>query len=134
MAGKRCIDQSMNSHYVLLGCLIRKADRASQDDDFSYFHFFFFLPLLAISVCVCGCVCVRESSKIPKCLCTEGSAASLTPSSLLSLPDEILGKRRVCSPTSSSECPLESKKARSESPKGKCCFSLPHPLFSSPFP
>uniref|UniRef100_A0A8D2MA72 Sterile alpha motif domain containing 11 n=1 Tax=Zonotrichia albicollis TaxID=44394 RepID=A0A8D2MA72_ZONAL len=32
-------------------------------------------------------------------------------------PDEILGKRRVCSPNSSSECPLESKKARSESPK-----------------
>ncbi|NXF37560.1 SAM11 protein, partial [Nyctibius bracteatus] len=31
--------------------------------------------------------------------------------------DEILGKRRVCSPNSSSECPLESKKARSESPK-----------------
>ncbi|NXL93004.1 SAM11 protein, partial [Alectura lathami] len=35
----------------------------------------------------------------------------------LSLLDEILGKRRVCSPNSSSECPLESKKARSESPK-----------------
>ncbi|XP_064028085.1 sterile alpha motif domain-containing protein 11 isoform X7 [Pogoniulus pusillus] len=33
------------------------------------------------------------------------------------LYDEILGKRRVCSPNSSSECPLESKKARSESPK-----------------
>uniref|UniRef100_A0A8D0LCF2 Sterile alpha motif domain containing 11 n=1 Tax=Sphenodon punctatus TaxID=8508 RepID=A0A8D0LCF2_SPHPU len=31
--------------------------------------------------------------------------------------DDILGKRRVCSPNSSSECPLESKKARSESPK-----------------
>ncbi|XP_030918403.1 sterile alpha motif domain-containing protein 11 [Geospiza fortis] len=31
--------------------------------------------------------------------------------------NEILGKRRVCSPNSSSECPLESKKARSESPK-----------------
>ncbi|XP_063273513.1 sterile alpha motif domain-containing protein 11 isoform X3 [Prinia subflava] len=35
----------------------------------------------------------------------------------LAAADEILGKRRVCSPTSSSECPLESKKARSESPK-----------------
>ncbi|XP_041900929.1 sterile alpha motif domain-containing protein 11-like, partial [Corvus kubaryi] len=34
-----------------------------------------------------------------------------------SAADEILGKRRVCSPNSSSECPLESKKARSESPK-----------------
>lgn len=44
----------------------------------------------------------------------------------LSLLDEILGKRRVCSPNSSSECPLESKKARSESPKGKCCFSSPY--------
>ncbi|XP_030077901.1 sterile alpha motif domain-containing protein 11 isoform X3 [Microcaecilia unicolor] len=31
--------------------------------------------------------------------------------------DDFLGKRRVCSPNSSSECPLESKKARSESPK-----------------
>uniref|UniRef100_A0A8C3RA05 Sterile alpha motif domain containing 11 n=1 Tax=Cyanoderma ruficeps TaxID=181631 RepID=A0A8C3RA05_9PASS len=36
----------------------------------------------------------------------------------LAAADEILGKRRVCSPNSSSECPLESKKARSESPKG----------------
>ncbi|XP_061868832.1 sterile alpha motif domain-containing protein 11 isoform X3 [Colius striatus] len=35
----------------------------------------------------------------------------------LGAADEILGKRRVCSPNSSSECPLESKKARSESPK-----------------
>uniref|UniRef100_A0A803V2B6 Sterile alpha motif domain containing 11 n=1 Tax=Ficedula albicollis TaxID=59894 RepID=A0A803V2B6_FICAL len=35
----------------------------------------------------------------------------------LAAADEILGKRRVCSPNSSSECPLESKKARSESPK-----------------
>lgn len=53
---------------------------------------------------------------------------------LTSLLDEILGKRRVCSPNSSSECPLESKKARSESPKGKCRFSLPLPLpLSSPF-
>ncbi|XP_054857050.1 sterile alpha motif domain-containing protein 11 isoform X3 [Eublepharis macularius] len=31
--------------------------------------------------------------------------------------DEVLGKRRVCSPNSSSECPLENKKSRSESPK-----------------
>uniref|UniRef100_A0A8C3UDK5 Sterile alpha motif domain containing 11 n=1 Tax=Catharus ustulatus TaxID=91951 RepID=A0A8C3UDK5_CATUS len=38
----------------------------------------------------------------------------------LAAADEILGKRRVCSPTSSSECPLESKKARSESPKERC--------------
>uniref|UniRef100_A0A8C5IVL7 Sterile alpha motif domain containing 11 n=1 Tax=Junco hyemalis TaxID=40217 RepID=A0A8C5IVL7_JUNHY len=37
--------------------------------------------------------------------------------SLMLEEDEILGKRRVCSPNSSSECPLESKKARSESPK-----------------
>lgn len=35
----------------------------------------------------------------------------------LGAADDILGKRRVCSPNSSSECPLESKKARSESPK-----------------
>ncbi|XP_074832091.1 sterile alpha motif domain-containing protein 11 isoform X2 [Carettochelys insculpta] len=35
----------------------------------------------------------------------------------LGAADEILGRRRVCSPNSSSECPLESKKARSESPK-----------------
>lgn len=56
MAGKRCIDQCMNSHYVLLGCVIRKADQGSQDDDFSYFHFF--LSLLAISVCVSVSVCV----------------------------------------------------------------------------
>ncbi|XP_019477935.1 sterile alpha motif domain-containing protein 11-like [Meleagris gallopavo] len=48
----------------------------------------------------------------------------------LGAADDILGKRRVCSPNSSSECPLESKKARSESPKGKC--HLPPPL-SSPF-
>lgn len=132
MAGKRGIDQCTNSHYVLLGCVIRKADQASQDDDFSYFHFF---PSLCLQYqCVCATVCARESSKIPKWLCKEESAASLTLRSLVSLPDEILGKRRVCSPTSSTECPLESKKARSESPKGKCCFSLPHPLFSSPFP
>ncbi|NXH50178.1 SAM11 protein, partial [Dicaeum eximium] len=38
----------------------------------------------------------------------------------LAAADEILGKRRVCSPNSSSECPLESKKARSESPKETC--------------
>ncbi|XP_015267154.1 PREDICTED: sterile alpha motif domain-containing protein 11 isoform X3 [Gekko japonicus] len=31
--------------------------------------------------------------------------------------DEVLGKRRACSPNSSSECPLENKKSRSESPK-----------------
>ncbi|KAM8927571.1 sterile alpha motif domain-containing protein 11 isoform 2-T2 [Pelodytes ibericus] len=31
--------------------------------------------------------------------------------------DDFLGKKRECSPNSSSECPLESKKARSESPK-----------------
>uniref|UniRef100_A0A8D2JHH2 Sterile alpha motif domain containing 11 n=1 Tax=Varanus komodoensis TaxID=61221 RepID=A0A8D2JHH2_VARKO len=31
--------------------------------------------------------------------------------------DEVLGKRRACSPNSNSECPLESKKSRSESPK-----------------
>ncbi|KAJ6658768.1 hypothetical protein lerEdw1_019689 [Lerista edwardsae] len=31
--------------------------------------------------------------------------------------DEVLGKRRACSPNSNSECPLESKKPRSESPK-----------------
>uniref|UniRef100_A0A8D0BR45 Sterile alpha motif domain containing 11 n=1 Tax=Salvator merianae TaxID=96440 RepID=A0A8D0BR45_SALMN len=31
--------------------------------------------------------------------------------------DDVLGKRRVCSPNSSSECPLESKKPRSDSPK-----------------
>ncbi|XP_029435090.1 sterile alpha motif domain-containing protein 11 [Rhinatrema bivittatum] len=31
--------------------------------------------------------------------------------------DDFLGKRRVCSPNSTSECPLENKKARSESPK-----------------
>ncbi|XP_043387463.1 sterile alpha motif domain-containing protein 11 isoform X8 [Chelonia mydas] len=35
----------------------------------------------------------------------------------LGAADEILGRRRVCSPNSSSECPLESKKTRSESPK-----------------
>ncbi|XP_019349394.1 sterile alpha motif domain-containing protein 11 isoform X2 [Alligator mississippiensis] len=47
----------------------------------------------------------------PQHLCThaEGPMSRRT--------DEILGKRRVCSPNSSSECPLESKKARSESPK-----------------
>ncbi|XP_051895481.1 sterile alpha motif domain-containing protein 11 isoform X2 [Pristis pectinata] len=33
--------------------------------------------------------------------------------------DEILGKRRVCSPTNNSECP-EVKRRRSESPKEKC--------------
>lgn len=33
--------------------------------------------------------------------------------------DDFLGKKRECSPNSNSECPLESKKARSESPKGK---------------
>ncbi|XP_018083322.1 sterile alpha motif domain-containing protein 11 isoform X2 [Xenopus laevis] len=31
--------------------------------------------------------------------------------------DDFLGKKRECSPNSNSECPLESKKARSESPK-----------------
>ncbi|XP_048374611.1 uncharacterized protein LOC125445565 [Sphaerodactylus townsendi] len=31
--------------------------------------------------------------------------------------DEVLGKRRACSPNSGSECPLENKKSRSESPK-----------------
>ncbi|NXD28568.1 SAM11 protein, partial [Spelaeornis formosus] len=46
----------------------------------------------------------------------------------LAAADEILGKRRVCSPNSSSECPLESKKARSESPKGKCCSPSPIPF------
>ncbi|XP_053256798.1 sterile alpha motif domain-containing protein 11 isoform X3 [Podarcis raffonei] len=35
----------------------------------------------------------------------------------LGAADEVLGKRRACSPNSSSECPLESKKSRSESPK-----------------
>ncbi|XP_053136784.1 sterile alpha motif domain-containing protein 11 isoform X2 [Hemicordylus capensis] len=35
----------------------------------------------------------------------------------LGVSDEVLGKRRACSPNSSSECPLESKKSRSESPK-----------------
>ncbi|CAM4576192.1 sterile alpha motif domain-containing protein 11 isoform X5 [Lepidochelys kempii] len=35
----------------------------------------------------------------------------------LGASDEILGRRRVCSPNSSSECPLESKKTRSKSPK-----------------
>uniref|UniRef100_A0A803WFU1 Sterile alpha motif domain containing 11 n=1 Tax=Ficedula albicollis TaxID=59894 RepID=A0A803WFU1_FICAL len=42
----------------------------------------------------------------------------------LAAADEILGKRRVCSPNSSSECPLESKKARSESPKARALWSL----------
>lgn len=48
------------------------------------------------------------------------------------LPDEVLGKRRVSSPNSSSECPLESKKSRSESPKGRCLtfFSCSFYLFS----
>uniref|UniRef100_A0ACB8EEN6 Uncharacterized protein n=1 Tax=Sphaerodactylus townsendi TaxID=933632 RepID=A0ACB8EEN6_9SAUR len=31
--------------------------------------------------------------------------------------NEVLGKRRACSPNSGSECPLENKKSRSESPK-----------------
>ncbi|XP_042334217.1 sterile alpha motif domain-containing protein 11 isoform X2 [Sceloporus undulatus] len=35
----------------------------------------------------------------------------------LGAADEVLGKRRACSPNSNSECPLESKKSRSESPK-----------------
>ncbi|OWK53336.1 Sterile alpha motif domain-containing protein 11 [Lonchura striata] len=118
MAGKRCIDQCMNSHYVLLGCVIRKADQGSQDDDFSYFHFF--LSLLAISECVCVCVCEREQQNTKVSLVAPAKRKvqpPLTLGSLISLPDEILGKRRVCSPNSSSECPLESKKARSESPK-----------------
>lgn len=55
----------MNSHYVLLGCVIRKADQGSQDDDFSYFHFF---SLSACNISVCVSVCERESSKIPKSL------------------------------------------------------------------
>ena len=129
----------MNSHYVLLDCVIRKADQGSQDDDVSYFHFFSF----ACNICVCVSVCVcerereRERSKIPKSLVASAKRKVqpyLILRFLISLLDEILGKRRVCSPNSSSECPLESKKARSESPKGKCCFSLPHPLpLSSPF-
>lgn len=119
----------MNSHYVLLGCVIRKADQGSQDDDFSYFHFF--LSLLAISECVCVCVCEREQQNTKVSLVAPAKRKvqpSLTLSSLISLPDEILGKRRVCSPNSSSECPLESKKARSESPKGKCCSPSPIPF------
>lgn len=37
--------------------------------------------------------------------------------------DDILGKRRACSPSSSSECPpSENKKSRSVSPKGKECL------------
>lgn len=47
----------MNSHYVLLGCVIRKADQGSQDDDFSYFHFF---SLSACNISVCVSVCERE--------------------------------------------------------------------------
>lgn len=48
----------------------------------------------------------------------------LTDSSLSCLcvcvfPDDLLGKRRSFSPSSSSECPSDSKKSRSVSPKGK---------------
>ena len=35
------------------------------------------------------------------------------------LADDLLGKRRSFSPSSSSECPSDSKKSRSVSPKGK---------------
>ncbi|XP_005986044.1 sterile alpha motif domain-containing protein 11 isoform X2 [Latimeria chalumnae] len=38
--------------------------------------------------------------------------------------DDFLGKRRVCSPNSNSECPSESKKPRSESPKENSHTSL----------
>ncbi|XP_077693324.1 sterile alpha motif domain-containing protein 11 [Eretmochelys imbricata] len=50
----------------------------------------------------------------------------------LGAADEILGRRRVCSPNSSSECPLESKKTRSESPK--VAVLLPQSLFPSMTP
>lgn len=38
--------------------------------------------------------------------------------------DDLLGKRRSFSPNSSSECPSESKKLRSVSPKGKQCICV----------
>lgn len=119
---------------MLSDCVIRKADQGSQDDDFSYFRFFFFFSPLPV-MCVCVFVCVREEENTKVSLAASAKRKVqpyLMLRSLLSLLDEILGKRRVCSPNSSSECPLESKKARSESPKGKCCFSLPPPS-PSPF-
>lgn len=125
----------MNSHYVLLDCVIRKADQGSQDDDFSYFHFFSSACNICVRVCVCVCVREKQNTKVSLVASAKRKVQPyLILRFLISLLDEILGKRRVCSPNSSSECPLESKKARSESPKGKCCFSLPHPLpLSSPF-
>lgn len=61
----------MNSHYVLLDCVIRKADQGSQDDDFSYFHFF----SSACNICVRVCVCVREAKyqSLSGCFCKEES-------------------------------------------------------------
>ena len=38
--------------------------------------------------------------------------------------DDLLGKRRSLSPNSSSECPSDSKKSRSVSPKGKTMWYI----------
>lgn len=66
----------MNSHYVLLGCVIRKADQGSQDDDFSYF--LFSPPPLIISVCVCLCVCEREKQNTKVSLLASAKRKSTT--------------------------------------------------------
>ncbi|KAM7404576.1 hypothetical protein PAMP_011913 [Pampus punctatissimus] len=84
------------------------------------------LSLLCVCVRVCACVCYSRDSDLSTIISNlhhtrqhgmpEGQSASDHNSST-GHTDDLLGKRRSFSPNSSSECPSESKKSRSVSPK-----------------